>query len=200
MRRHSVGHAHWHWHVNGVNATREMRGWLTDTMSLTMKLIERSENFRIRRLRQQRGMCLTDESDAVELPRRIYVQEREVLLQCDGRPVVFAHTIVPLSATTSDWPFFGTLGERSLGSTLFGDPRVLRGKMQYARLRAQHPLVERACAALGVTGFDAPIFARRCLYRRRNGVLLVTELFLPAIAHLGAPRKQLKLADWLGNR
>ena len=145
-------------------------------------------------------MCLSDEVAMVELPRRSHVQEREVLLQCDGRPVVFAHTIVPLSATTSDWPFFGTLGERSLGTTLFGDPRVVRGQLQYARLRPQHPLVERACAALGETEFTTPIFARRCLYRRRNGVLLVTELFLPAIAELTAPRTQLNLADRLGNR
>lgn len=200
MRGHAVGHARWVWHVNGVNPTREMRGWLTDTMSLTKKLMARSEHFRVRRLRQERGMCLTDEAELVELPRRSHVQEREVLLQCDGRPVVFAHTIVPLSATTSDWPFFGTLGERSLGTTLFGDPRVIRGNLQYARLSAQHPLVERARAALGHEGFKAPLFARRCLYRRRNGVLLVTELFLPAIAELKAPHTQLTLADRLGNR
>ena len=200
MRGHAVGHARWVWHVNGVSPTREMRGWLTDTMSLTKKLMARSEHFRVRRLRQERGMCLTDEAEMVELPRRSHVQEREVLLQCDGQPVVFAHTIVPLSATTSDWPFFGTLGERSLGTTLFGDPRVVRGNLQYARLRAQHPLVERARAALDNTNFTAPLFARRCLYRRRNGVLLVTELFLPAIAELKAPQTQLTLADRLGNR
>jgi chorismate lyase len=200
VRGHAVGHARWVWHVTGVNPTREMRGWLTDTMSLTKKLMARSEHFRVRRLRQERGMCLTDEAELVELPRRSHVQEREVLLQCDGRPVVFAHTIVPLTATASDWPFFGTLGERSLGTTLFGDPRVVRGKLQYARLSVQHPLVKRARAALEHDVFTAPLFARRCLYRRRNGVLLVTELFLPAIAELNAPQSQLNLADRLGNR
>ncbi|WP_234814644.1 chorismate--pyruvate lyase family protein [Noviherbaspirillum denitrificans] len=186
--------------MNGVTPTREMRGWLTDRMSLTKKLTARSKHFRVHRLRQERGMCLTDESDIVGLPRRCHVQEREVLLECDGRPMVYAHTIVPLSATASDWPFFGTLGERSLGTTLFGDPRVVRGHMQYARLRPQHPLVERARAALGNMEFAAPVFARRCLYRRRNGMLLVTELFLPAITELDGPRKQLTLADRLCNR
>ena len=197
---HSVRHARWYSHVNGVKPTQEMRGWLTDTMSLTMKLMSRSEHFRVRRLRQERGLCLSDEAEVVELPRRSYVQEREVLLQCDGRPVVFAHTIVPLSATTSDWPFFGTLGERSLGTTLFGDPRVVRGQLQYARLRAKHPLAERARRALGSVEFTAPLYARRCLYRRKNGVLLVTELFLPAITELKAARTQLNLADRFGNR
>lgn len=200
MRPHSVGHARWTPHVNSVNPTPEMRGWLTDTVSLTMKLTARSEQFRVRRLRQERGLCLADEFAAVELPKRLHVQEREVLLQCDGRPVVYAHTIVPLNATASDWPFFGTLGERSLGTTLFGDPRVMRGSLEYARLREQHPLARRASMALGGAEFRAPLFARRCMYRRRQGVLLVTELFLPAVLELRPPHKQLDLADRQSNR
>lgn len=201
MRCHSVGHAQWFSHVNGVNPTRDLRDWLTDTASLTVKLMARSGHFRVRRLRQEHGLCLADEFEMVDLPRRECVQEREVLLQCDGHPVVFAHTIVPLSATASDWPFFGTLGERSLGTTLFGDPRVARGTLQYARLRPQHPLVRRASAALGGVQFDTPLFARRCLYRRRQGVLLVTELFLPAITGLPASRAGLNvLADKQNNQ
>jgi chorismate lyase len=184
VRFHSVGHARWCAHVNGVNPTRGMRDWLTDTTSLTMKLMSCSSHFRVHRLRQEHGLCLADECAMVELSRRRCVQEREVILQCDERPMVYAHTVVPLNATASDWPFFGTLGERSLGTTLFGDPRVVRGSLQYARLRAQHPLVRRASAALGGDMFATPLFARRCLYRRKKGVLLVTELFLPAITEL----------------
>lgn len=188
MKPYAVAHARWFSHINGVNASPDMRHWLTDTASLTKKLIARSGHFRVRCLRQEHGVCLSDEFAVVELARRTCVQEREVLLQCDDRPVVFAHTIVPLSATASDWPFFGTLGERSLGTTLFGDPRVVRGTMQYARLQAQHPLALRASAALGGARFASPLFARRCLYRRKRGILLVTELFLPAIAGLPALR------------
>ncbi|HJV83621.1 chorismate--pyruvate lyase family protein [Noviherbaspirillum sp.] len=184
MRFDSIGYARWCNHVNGVNPTPEMRSWLTDTVSLTQKLVARSSHFRVRRLRQEHALCLADEFAQLDLPRRARVQEREVLLQCDGRPMVYGHTVVPLSATASDWPFFGTLGERSLGTTLFGDPRVQRGKLQYARLRARHPLARRARAAIGGEDFASPLFARRCLYRRENGVLLVTELFLPAIAEL----------------
>lgn len=188
MKPHAVAHARWVAHVNGVNPPMEMRGWLTDTASLTRKLTARSSQFRVRRLRQARALCLADEFTVVDLARRTHVQEREVLLMCDGRPMVYAHTIVPLSATAADWPFFGTLGERSLGTTLFGDPRVVRGSMQYARLHARHPLVRRACTALGGTTFSAPLLARRCLYQRNNGKLLVTEIFLPALAQLlGAP-------------
>lgn len=177
----SVTQARWYAHVNAVQPSSQMRGWLTDEMSLTMKLVARCEQFRIRRLVQQQAMVLADEYEAVALPRRLQVQEREVLLCCDDTPVVYAHTIVPLSATASDWPFFGTLGERSLGTTLFGDPKVWRGKLEYARLSAQHPLAVRAAAALG-QALPAPLYARRCLYRRGQGLLLVTEVFLPNLA------------------
>jgi chorismate--pyruvate lyase len=98
---------------------------------------------------------------------------------------VYAHTVVPLDATASDWPFFGRLGERSLGTTLFGDPRVRRGELQYARLREQHPLARRALDAVGGEAtVEYPLFARRCRYKRGNGSLLVTELFLPAVLEL----------------
>jgi len=180
MNARAVSQARWVSHVNGVAAPSAMQHWLTDTMSLTMKLTARCEQFRVQRLAQQRALPLADEFAEVALPRRMMVQEREVFLRCDDQPVVYAHTIVPLSATTSDWPFFGRLGERSLGTTLFGDPRVQRGQLEYARLSPQHPLVLRAAAALGKK-LQVPLFARRCLYQRNKGLLLVTEVFLPAI-------------------
>ena len=127
-------------------------------------------------------MPLADEMAVIGLRKRRQVREREVLLECDGIPVVYAHTVVPLDATVSDWPFFGTLGERSLGTTLFGDPKVMRGALQFTRLHASHPLAKRVARALGVNALETTLHARRCLYRRRRGLLLVTEIFLPAIA------------------
>lgn len=183
-----VAYARWHAHVNHVNAPSELRHWLIDRVSLTAKLVARSAHFRVHRLSQRRSPSTRDEFSAVGLARRGHVQQREVLLECDGRPVVFAHTVVPLSATTHDWPFFSTLGERSLGTTLFGDPRVARGRMQYACLHEQHPLARRARSVVGAACGTAPLFARRCLYRRRRGLLLVTELFLPAVTALPVPR------------
>ena len=185
MTARSVAHARWFAHANAVNPPAEMRHWLIDRASLTVKLVARSRRFRVQRLRQGRGMSLADEYEAVRLPRRTQVREREVLLRCDERPVVYAHTVVPLAANASDWPFFNTLGERSLGTTLFGDPAVGRGPLQFARLYPGHPLVRRACAAIGVDGIAGPLYARRCLFQRKNGALLVTEVFLPAIADLG---------------
>jgi chorismate lyase len=175
---------HWQRHVNGVNPPPPLRHWLTDPASLTAKLVARCEQFRVQLLRQRPQRCLADEFQAIGLARREQVWEREVLLQCDGQAVVFAHTVVPCSNSAADWPQFSALGNRSLGSTLFSDPQVARGAFQYARLHASHPLMLRAGAATGSPDIGSSLYARRSLFRRHDGVMLVTEIFLPPIAAL----------------
>lgn len=183
MRAASLRQALWHRHVNAVAPAPAMRGWLKARGSLTARLIAHSAAFRVQRLHQRTALCLADEAAAIGMPRPGRVWEREVLLRCDGRPVVFAHTVVPLADSATDWPLFGALGERSLGSTLFYDPLVRRGELEFARLRPGHPLAQRAAAAVG--GAGAPVYyARRCLYRRHQGTLLVTEVFLPEVLDL----------------
>ncbi len=163
-----------------------MRDWLTTPGSLTARLVKSSAAFRVRRLHQQAALCALEEAGPIGLPRRERVWEREVLLCCDGRPVVFGHTVVPMSATAADWPLFSALGERSLGTTLFYDPKVVRGTLEFARLRRGHPLVDKLDKALGGELQGNVFYARRCVYRRRQGLLMVTEVFLPAVLDLGA--------------
>ncbi len=192
--------ATWRSHIGCTVAPHDLRHWLTDRVSLTVKLVAHSASFRVQRLAQQTGLCLADEHDAIGLARRTCVQERDVLLVCDGVPVVFAHTVVPLQADASDWPFFSSLGERSLGTTLFGDPLVRRGQLQFGRLPGNHPLALRACGATGMAPLQRPLLARRCLFRRQHGVLLVTEVFLPAIADLTLNRASLSLCRFVGGK
>jgi chorismate--pyruvate lyase len=185
VRAASLRQARWHRHANAVAPSSALRAWLTAGGSLTARLIAHSGAFRVQRLRQRSALCLTDEARAIGMQRPGRVWEREVLLRCDGAPVVFAHTVVPLSNSATDWPLFNALGERSLGTTLFYDPLVRRGQLEFARLRAGHPLVQRARAALGASAPpDTVYYARRCVYRRHQGTLLVTEVFLPAVLDL----------------
>lgn len=177
-------YATWYNHANAVRPSNRMRHWLTDRASMTYKLMMHCEQFRVQRLRQQRAMCLAEEWPALGLPRRLQVQERDVLLHCDGRPLVLGHTVMAHDATTSEWSFFSTLGERSLGPILFGDPLVVRGRLQFARLHGHHPLVKRMCAATGAVDFPSPLFARRSTFRRKSGIMLVTEVFFPEIDRL----------------
>ena len=175
--------AAWQPHAGAVRAPAAMQDWLTTEGSLTARLMAHSERFRVHRLHQNPATCLADEARAIGLPRPGRVWEREVLLECDGLARVFGHTVVPTSCTASDWPLFSALGERSLGTTLFHDPLVRRGQLEFARIRAGHPLMERVRAAVGGHE-DTLYYARRCVYRRRQGLLLVTEVFLPAVLNL----------------
>jgi len=178
-------YAHWHDHVNHVCAPKELQHWLTDRGSLTAKLIAHSEQFRVQRLFQQSASCWPDEYAEIGMPKAGKAHAREVLLLCNDIPVVFAHTVLPLNATASQWPLFRTLGNKSLGSTLFGDPLVARGAMQFARLQPNHPAVRRARGFIdnpSMNNPNQPLYARRSLFYRRGGVMLVTELFLPSIA------------------
>jgi chorismate--pyruvate lyase len=161
-----------------------MRDWLTDRHSLTARLVARCGQFRVQRLQQQVARCLPDEFAAIRLPVRANVVERDVLLRCDGAAVVYAHTVLPLSANASHWPLFASLGNKSLGSTLFNDPLVARGELHYARLPASHPLMRRILALQLVPAQTARFLARRSLFTRHGSSLLVTEVFLPALSAL----------------
>ncbi len=162
-----LAQGHWHTHVHRLSEVGQMRPWLVDAASLTKKLRAHCVEFRLQCLHQRLSACLKDEAAVLGVAPSSKVWEREVLLQCDGETMIFAHTVVPLSATAADWPLFKTLGERSLGTTLFNDPQIKRGRLQFARLPAQHPLMLRARAALYPGKLDAArLYARRCLYQR----------------------------------
>lgn len=180
--------AHWHRHINGVHATPLMADWLSNRASLTARLIAHSQQFRVQRLYQGRAMCLQDECAEIGLAKPQQVIEREVLLHCDDVAVVYAHTILPLSANAQQWPLFASLGNRSLGTTLFNDPLVQRGQLQYARLGWPHPLMRRIqhCGLIQQGGSElrTPLWARRSIFTRHGAKLLVTEVFLPTIQDL----------------
>jgi chorismate--pyruvate lyase len=186
VRGASLRQARWVKHANGVQAPARMRGWLLTPGSLTARLVAHSRSFRVQRLHQRSAICLPDEAGAIGLHRPGRVWEREVLLRCDDQAVVFAHTVVTASSNATDWPLFSALGERSLGTTLFYDPLVKRGQLEFARIRAGHPLLQRANAAVGGILRENIYYARRCLYRRHQGLLLVTEVFLPSVLTLAA--------------
>lgn len=180
--------AHWHAHINRYAASPQVLAWLRNRQSLTSRLVASCAQFQVQRLHQQGSQCLPDEGAAMGLSRRRQVMERDVLLRCNGVPVVYAHTILPRSANATQWPLFASLGNKSLGTTLFDDPLVARGALHFSLLRATHPLMRRI-DKLEVLGAAASrLYARRSLFTRRGSSLLVTEVFLPALYALQGKR------------
>lgn len=112
------------------------------------------------------------------LPRRANVVERDVLLRCDETAVVYAPTVLPVSATASQWPVFV-----SLGNTLYDDTQVTRGDLHCARLRASHPLMRQIRGLHLVSAQMHRLFARRYLFTRRGFSRLVTEIFSSTLSY-----------------
>jgi len=96
---------------HAAGAEGMMLDWLTERASLTKRLQRCCLQFRVQRLHQKQVVCLPDEFAESGLLRAQKVMEREVILRCDGVAIVYAHTIVPLTASASEWPLFASLGE-----------------------------------------------------------------------------------------
>ena len=107
--------------------------------------------------------------------------EQKVLLECDGVPVIFAHSVLSTVSNGRLTRWLAGLGSRSLGSLLFSFPGFKRGQLDFLRLDVRHPLYR--LAAPWAAG--APqLWARRSEHCLGRQVLCVTEVFLPAINRL----------------
>ena len=158
-------------------ASPAIRSWLKEPASLTARLQKRCTTFRVRPLCQ--GLQKTLPDDAVQFPVR-QVQVREVLLECDGQAVIFAHTILSTATRRGRLSLWlKGLGSRSLGSLLFAHPGFIRGSLEFARLDRRHALYRRAAEWADL---PSELWARRSSHRLDGLEVVVTEVFLPAIA------------------
>lgn len=161
-----------------------MRSWLTEPASLTRRCQRHCREFRVRLLDYGVGRPLAVEGLFQPAGRSAFMV-REVALECDGVPVIFAHTTQLMSQRGRLGRWLARLGSRSLGSLLFAFPGFRRGEIEFLRLDQRHPLHRRA-AALGEVGRH--LWARRSWHALDGQQVVVTEVFLPAILQLGAAR------------
>lgn len=162
--------------------------WLTDTNSLTLKLKRHCTQFKVIRAFQGKNTLHLSEYKAIHLPLTSQVMTRNVILCCDGQPVVIGHTITALDTLKRHWPFFNGLGQKALGLTLFFNPLITRKPFEYTRLACHDMLYQLAQNTLKANGFDAALpqylWARRGVFihqRRKNSRMMVTEIMLPTV-------------------
>lgn len=101
---------------------------------------------------------------------------REIELTCDGRPWVFAQTLVPqVMFARQRW--LSTLGRAALGERLAAIPGLMRGPLEFAQLAPGDRLYQRALRDRP----DPPaiLWARRSWFEIDGDRLLVQEVFLP---------------------
>ena len=158
---------------------RQLQSWLRESGSLTARCEAASQQFRVRLLSYRREPAL---SNCHKLRTRRWV--REVVLECDQQPVIFAHTELVDNCRGYLIHWLAGLGSRSLGSLLFSLPGFVRGEIEYCRLDARHLLFRRAQQAVGLSTCHE-LWARRSLHTFGQQSVLVTEVFLPKILLLG---------------
>lgn len=158
-------------------ASGAWRTWLTDHGSLTRRLQAACPAFRVQRLRQRHARPYLDELATLGLRAQRHALVREVLLRCGDTPLVFAHTVIPLTGLRGPWAGLVNLGNRPLGAALFADPCILRHPLECRRLDARHPLYRAALRHLA----EPPrrLWARRSRFTLEGHSILVTEVFLP---------------------
>lgn len=171
---------HWGRPAERLLLSPALRSWLLERGSLTARCQAACGCFAVRVLRSGGGFSLMGVSGR---PQRPWVAQREVLLECDGRPVIFAHTELAIAPRGRLSRWLAGLGSRSLGSLLFAHPAFRRGAIECIRLRASDMLHQRASQAAGLQ-HSAQLWARRSRHTLGGQSVVVTEVFLPAILDL----------------
>ncbi len=161
-----------------------LRPWLTDTGSLTARIVARSGRFHVEVLEQRRARPMSDERRLFKLRRGEQLRVREVLLYADAQPVVYARSVVSERDLRLAWRVFRGIGSRPLGAALFADPRIRRQPLVSAALKRGDARYHRAVACAKLVPPPSRLWARRSLFRLRGRDLLVTEVFLPAVLTL----------------
>lgn len=160
----------------------QVRFWLQDRGSLTRRIQERCTRFYVEPVFQQLSRVYEDEPSKMQLHRDELAMVREVYLYCCDKPVVFAHSVIPRKGLIGAWRALSGLGNRSLGSMLFKNPKIKRTPLEFKRVSNGHFLYDRAVVRL--TTRPAHLWARRSLFTLQGQSILVTEVFLPGISNL----------------
>jgi chorismate--pyruvate lyase len=157
--------------------------WMHDHGSLTKRIQQRCGHFSVQNIYAGLSMANHDEISLLNLSRSQHLYTRNVFLLADGKPVVFAHSVVAAHHLHRAWHALQHLGSRPLGALLFSHPLVSRAPLSYKALKPAHPLYQQAASVLGQHK-PARIWARRSEFKLHGASLWVTEVFLPEILNL----------------
>lgn len=159
-----------------------LRRWLCDEGSLTARLQAHSQNFAVQVLRQQLAQPQRDERALLGIRPRRQAWVREVLLMTEGKPRIFAHSVLARNQSRGPWQLFARMGEQPLGAALFAHPSIHRQTLHFRCLDTRHPLYRLAVRAAALDAAQIPcLWARRSLFTCDNQSLLVCEVFLPSV-------------------
>jgi len=148
--------------------------WLFEPHSLTAKLKSQSQRFAVKVLSEQK-VNLSQPQQALLSNEVNTVLNREVLLLCDDKPVVYAQSWLPISNNNTNNQLHN-MGERPLGDVIFQDPALKRADIEIARFDDNHSL-QSLVSELNLP--NRSLLGRRSVFSLHNYKFLVCEVFLP---------------------
>lgn len=175
----------WYPHSRFLRSTLPdgLADWLLDTASLTRRLQSLCPGgFEVRVLAQGRAQPFRHEAQLLGMRNKGNALVREVQLLCNGKPWVYARTVIPCSSMRGRLRRLARLGNRPLGAVLFADPGMRRGEVELACIRPGEVL--HRAANVGSRARQ-PVWGRRSVFRIAGHPLLVSEIFLPGFPASG---------------
>jgi chorismate lyase len=164
------------------------RNWACTPGSLTQRLVRLNQGFKVEPVVQAKVLIKRGPGARGQSVTGQMMRQRLVRLHVNNAPVVLAQTLVEMDGPVNDWHFWRGLGTRSLGTVLFSDPKVKRGKLYFARLPLQQPWVQRLLppamkAEMNRLGSGRVWYARCARFSRKpdRTPLWVMEVFLPQL-------------------
>ena len=149
--------------------------WLFDASSLTSRLVSLcGSGFSVQVISQKYQAMDSTEASAMKLKNGHAALVRQVLLCCNGKPLVYARTVIPVTTIQGAQRRYANMGNRPLGAMLFADRTMRRESVEVAMLPATH-------GANQYTDSNASIWGRRSVFRVSGKPLLVSEYFLPEL-------------------
>ncbi len=153
------------------------RNWLMEPGSLTARLQQKYADFYVKPVCIRNQKPVSEEVAAMHIPPQCQVQIREVLLYGSGRPVIFAHSVLPRKSLRGEWHMLGQLGNKPLGAVLFANAQVKRTPLSYKKLSSHHVLYQKAARYLKAK--PQYLWARRSIFSLNGAGIMVVEVFLP---------------------
>lgn len=158
-----------------------LRDWLQVGGSLTRHLRAPAAAIRVHKLFQGRSAPLPGE--AAQVGPRLHA--REVVLERDGRALVFARSITASSAVRGPWRALLGLGTRPLAELLFTQRGILRSPLLAQRFgpgSAWMRHIRAQCREVAPEIADARVlWGRSSLFVKHGRVLRVLEVFAPGM-------------------
>lgn len=154
--------------------------WLSKSNHLTATLQATGVTFSLSILSQSVSQPYPDEIQALDAEYQSALI-RKVFLKGNEEPMIFARVVVPEPTYRHYQKDFDHLGDAPIGQTLlYNRDDVFRGPFEYQLLLPNSPLFQEVKAWLSHS-IQPALWARRSVFRLRQGALLISEVFLGSL-------------------